>query len=324
MNAPPPADMRIRPEHQAEIDNRQRTRPARLQSITAMRPLPAPAVEAITDPATVQAEVEAFLARHRHLAVLTGAGISTASGIPDYRGVDGQWQRGSPITYQGYMHDTALRARYWRRSFVGWPMLRTARPNAAHLALARWAHAGRISGLITQNVDGLHAQAGQPRVIDLHGRIDRVQCMDCGCQFSRDDIQARLQQDNPHWVKQQATQTPDGDADVDEAALPGFVAPVCPACGGMLKPDVVFFGESVPAARVRETEAIIADADALLVVGSSLMVYSGYRFARLAAQLGKPIALLTLGRTRADDLATHRWQVDCGVLGGMNVQPITG
>ncbi|MDO4683513.1 MAG: NAD-dependent protein deacetylase [Lautropia sp.] len=307
--------MQIHPHHQAEIEAPDQPRsPARIRPITASRRLPEPAVSAQSDPAIVRKELADWLRRHRRIAVLTGAGISTASGIPDYRGADGQWQRGSPITWQGFIADPALRTRYWRRSFVGWPMVSRARPNAAHAALADWERAGLIRGLITQNVDALHQQAGQQHVIDLHGRLDQVICLDCGARHHRDDIQQQLHRLYPAAGNLQVRQTPDGDAEVSEADLPGFSPPPCPACGGLLKPDVVFFGENVPRARLSEAERIIDEADALLVIGSSLMVYSGYRFTRQAAGQQKSIALLNRGLTRADDLAAHRWQVDCGLL----------
>lgn len=315
--------MQIRPDHQAEIEPP--THPvnsARIRPITANRRIPDPAVAAQSDPNTVREELKAWLSRHRRIAVLTGAGISTASGIPDYRGADGQWQRGSPITWQGFIHDPALRTRYWRRSFVGWPMVSGTRPNAAHEALANWERHGMISGLITQNVDALHEQAGQQRVIDLHGRLDQVICLDCGTRHHRDDIQQQLNRSYPLATTIQSRQTPDGDAEVSEADLPVFSPPPCPACGGLLKPDVVFFGENVPPNRLRDAEQIIDEAEALLVIGSSLMVYSGYRFARQAAEQHKSIALLNRGLTRADDLAAHRWQVDCSVLADIQPDPM--
>lgn len=267
--------------------------------------LPAP------DPAAA-ATLRRWLDSHRRVFVLTGAGISTASGIPDYRGADGQWKRRAPITYQAFTQDRLMRARYWARSFVGWPPVASARPNASHEALARLESADRLAPLVTQNVDGLHARAGHRDVVDLHGRLDLVRCLDCDHALPRAALQQPLADANPAWVDRTATLAPDGDADLDDADFSTFVAPACPRCGGLLKPDVVFFGENVPRARVDAAHAALHEADAVLVAGSSLMVYSGYRFAKMARAAGKPLALLTRGVTRADDLATLKLDADCG------------
>ncbi|HSE13387.1 MAG TPA: NAD-dependent protein deacetylase [Rudaea sp.] len=252
-----------------------------------------------------------WLAGYRHIFVLTGAGISTASGIPDYRGPDGLWKRNAPITYQDFIRDPAMRARYWARSFFGWPLVMRALPNRAHAALVALEAQQRITTLVTQNVDGLHARAGQRAVIDLHGRIGEVACLECAARFARADIQRQLAEDHPDWVVTGAAIAPDGDADPGKVDLRGFEPPVCPDCGGLLKPDVVFFGENVPQARVAAALDALRAADAMLVVGSSLMVYSGYRFARIARAGGLPLAILTRGVTRADDLATLKLDVDC-------------
>ncbi|HZP67629.1 MAG TPA: NAD-dependent protein deacetylase [Rudaea sp.] len=257
------------------------------------------------------AELRAWLDAHRRVFVLTGAGISTPSGIPDYRGPDGLWKRRAPITYQAFVRDAAMRARYWARSFVGWPVVARAQPNRAHAALVTLEALGRTSVLVTQNVDGLHTRAGQRRVVDLHGRIDEVVCLDCTAHLPRADIQERLASDNPDWAHLTAATAPDGDADLNRAAYDDFRIPACPRCGGMLKPDVVFFGENVPRERVAGTQAALDDADAMLVVGSSLMVYSGYRFARAARERGMPLAILTRGVTRADAIATLKIDADC-------------
>jgi len=266
--------------------------------------------------ATAQAAAAAdvlrdWLAARRRILVLTGAGISTASGIPDYRGPDGAWKRRAPITFQAFMRDPAMRARYWARSFVGWPLMARAQPNAAHRALLTLAAHGRLAGLVTQNVDGLHTRAGQHDVIDLHGRIDRVVCLDCGARDTRAALQQRLADDNPGWAGLSAAVAPDGDADLERFDFDQFRAPACSACGGLLKPDVVFFGENVPRERVAAAFAALESADAMLVVGSSLMVYSGYRFARLAHERGLPLALLTRGVTRADAIAGLKLDADC-------------
>lgn len=255
---------------------------------------------------------------HRAVFVLTGAGISTASGIPDYRAEDGSWKRTPPITYQAFVGDASLRARYWARSFVGWPVVERALPSPAHHVLAALALAGRISTLVTQNVDGLHARAGHADVIDLHGRLDTVVCLDCTHRIPRAQVQTRLFDAHPDWRALTASSAPDGDADLDGLDFTSFVPPACPRCAGLLKPDVVFFGENVPRDRVDAAFDRLGDSDAMLVVGSSLMVYSGYRFARRAHELGLPLAILTRGTTRADAMATLKLEADCNaVLGGL-------
>lgn len=252
-----------------------------------------------------------WLHAHCRVFVLTGAGISTGSGIPDYRGPDGQWKRRAPITYQAFVRDAAMRARYWARSFVGWPMVARAQPNAAHAALVALESHGRIAGLVTQNVDGLHARAGHRDVIDLHGRIDQVICLQCARRVPRADVQGELADAHPEWMASLAAIAPDGDADLEDMDLSRVRSPDCRACGGMLKPDVVFFGENVPPERVIAAQQALRNADAMLVVGSSLMVYSGYRFARMARDAGLPLAILTRGVTRADGIASLKLDVDC-------------
>lgn len=252
-----------------------------------------------------------FIARHRRLFVLTGAGCSTDSGIPDYRDADGNWKRSPPVSFQAFMSSPAVRQRYWARSFVGWRHLRRAGPNAAHQALARLERQGRLELLLTQNVDGLHQAAGSKQVIDLHGRVDRVRCLDCESLVSREKLQAELLRCNCAWSALEGLPAPDGDADLQGLSFSEFAVPSCFRCGGVLKPDVVFFGESVPRARVDEAMQRLERADAVLVVGSSLMVYSGYRFVHAAAQAGKPVAAVNLGRTRADDLLTLKVSEPC-------------
>jgi NAD-dependent SIR2 family protein deacetylase len=256
-------------------------------------------------------QLRQWLSTFDRIFVLTGAGISTASGIPDYRGPDGLWKRTAPITYQAFIRDPAMRRRYWMRSFVGWPAVARARPNRAHEALVEFESRGHITALVTQNVDGLHACAGQRTVIDLHGRIDQVICMDCGARAARAEVQRNLADANPDWTSLSAAIAPDGDADFEHADVSRFRTPVCSDCGGLLKPDVVFFGENVPRARVADAHDALRRADAMLVVGSSLMVYSGYRFARMAHDAGMPLAILTRGVTRADDLAMIKLDADC-------------
>jgi len=244
----------------------------------------------------------AFIDQHPRLFVLTGAGISTASGIPDYRDGQGAWKRAPPMTLQMFMSGPPARARYWARGMIGWRHFSSVQPNTAHRALAALEHAGRIELLLTQNVDGLHEAAGSLNVVDLHGRLDRVRCMQCGDITTRDAMQERLQAANPGWLDIQATVAPDGDADLDHADFSAFDVPPCTVCAGILKPDVVFFGENVPRARVDTAWAHLGRADAMLVVGSSLMVYSGYRFVLEASRKGLPIASVNLGVTRADAL----------------------
>ena len=243
-----------------------------------------------------------FVDRHRRLFVLTGAGCSTGSGIPDYRDADGNWKRPQPVTYQAFTTRADIRRRYWARSLIGWRSFGAARPNPTHRALARLEALGRSELLLTQNVDRLHQAAGSVDVIDLHGRLDVVRCLQCHHQVARHPFQEQLLSLNPDWADLDAVHAPDGDADLEDRDFASFTVPACPACGGLLKPDVVFFGETVPRDRVDAAYAALDRADALLVVGSSLMVYSGFRFAQAAAKAGKPIAAVNLGRTRADPL----------------------
>jgi NAD-dependent SIR2 family protein deacetylase len=252
-----------------------------------------------------------FLDRHERLFILTGAGCSTRSGIADYRDAEGQWKRAQPVTYQAFMGDEKTRRRYWARSLIGWRLVRQAEPNDAHRALAELEAAGRSELLLTQNVDRLHQAAGSERVIDLHGRIDLVRCMDCEQRSPRVELQDELGRLNPDWLDLDATEAPDGDADLERADFSSFVIPPCRRCGGVLKPDVVFFGENVPRDRVDAAFGHLDKADAMLIVGSSLMVYSGFRFVERAASLGKPLAAVNLGRTRADALLTLKTEEPC-------------
>ncbi len=232
----------------------------------------------------------------RRTAVLSGAGLSTDSGIPDYRGPQTRLVPRNPVQFDDFIRSADARRRYWARAARGWSRVFDARPNAGHAALARLDAAGLVAGTVTQNVDGLHQAAGTGQVVDLHGRLDRIVCLGCDAVFPRADVQDRIEALNPGWTAVTPTRiAPDGDADVSDA---GFVAPTCPACDGPLKPDVVFFGESVPKPRVAEAAAIVRAADVLLVVGSSLTVYSGYRFVRQAEAEGTPVAVVTLGETR--------------------------
>lgn len=252
-----------------------------------------------------------FLQRHRRLTVLSGAGCSTDSGIPDYRDGDGNWKHSQPVQYADFLRDAGTRRQYWARSFAGWQRISRAQPNAAHTALATLEESGRLSLLITQNVDNLHRVAGSRNVVDLHGVLHKVRCIDCGDITARDGLQHRLAELNPHWQAEVAKFAPDGDAVLEVTATASFKVADCESCGGLLKPDVVFFGESVPSDRVQLARQQLADSDALLVIGSSLMVWSGFRFAKLAVESGKGLAIINRGRTRADDLADCKVNAGC-------------
>ena len=258
--------------------------------------------------------LRAWLARFERVFILTGAGVSTASGIPDYRDAEGAWKRPPPVTYQALVGDPAVYRRYWARSFVGWPGFSSTAPNASHRALAAFESEARLTALVTQNVDTLHQRAGSRAVIDLHGRLDRVVCLGCGDEGARPDLQNRMLGNNAAWEPHEASVAPDGDADIDPAAVARFQPPYCALCGGMLKPDVVFFGENVPRARYAQAVDAMETADAMLVVGSSLMVYSGFRFARMAHERATPVAILNRGQTRADHLADLKLENDCGAV----------
>lgn len=255
-----------------------------------------------------------FVHRHPRLLVITGAGCSTAAGIPDYRDEHGAWKRREPMRYPVFVGDTLARQRYWARSMLGWRTMAHAQPTTAHHALAQLERAGRISLLVTQNVDGLHQAAGSTSVVDLHGRIDTVCCLGCGTRSPRRALQEELMVRNPAWLTLDASSLPDGDADLEGLDFATFDVPACPHCGGVLKPDVVFFGESVPRERVVAVRAALAQADAVLVAGSSLMVYSGYRFVDEAVKAGKPVAAVNRGRTRADPLLTIKVEHDTGIV----------
>jgi NAD-dependent SIR2 family protein deacetylase len=255
--------------------------------------------------------LQQFIEAHPRLFVLTGAGCSTDSGIPDYRDRDGQWKRPPPVNYAAFMHEPATRQRYWARSMVGWRRFGSALPNATHHALAELEQRGQVELLVTQNVDRLHQRAGSMRVLDLHGRLDEVRCMACDWRLARRAFQQALVERNPAWAQLDATDAPDGDADLEGHDFARFDVPPCPHCGGIVKPDVVFFGEAVPRERVEAATRAWQAADAVLVVGSSLMVYSGYRFVDAAARAGKPVAAVTLGRTRADALLALKVDAPC-------------
>ncbi|MBB5783899.1 NAD-dependent SIR2 family protein deacetylase [Nonomuraea jabiensis] len=234
------------------------------------------------------------------VAVLSGAGLSTESGIPDYRGPTGRARRAEPMTYQRFVGSAQARQRYWARSHVGWRQIGQARPNAGHRAVAELERRGLLAGIVTQNVDGLHQAAGARRVIELHGGLDRVVCLSCRERTPRAELERRLRAANPEWEAAAARINPDGDAVLTDAQVAGFQVVGCAACGGVLKPDVVFFGENVPRPRVDECFALVGGARLLLVLGSSLTVRSGLRFVTKAASLGIPIAIVNQGETGGD------------------------
>lgn len=247
-----------------------------------------------------------FLQRHPDVLLLTGAGISTASGIPDYRDSDGVRRGNAPVQGPDFRRQPAVQRRYWARSMVGYPTLSRAQANPGHLAIAQLARQGKVGSLVTQNVDGLHQQAGSTGVTELHGSIHAVVCLDCHANYARRTVQDMLEYDNPQMVGATATPAPDGDALLEPTQLASFVVPRCLHCGGTLKPDVVFFGDGVPAACAAEAAQKMQDASALLVIGSSVMVYSSFRLCRMAAESGKPVAAINLGKTRADDLLAFK------------------
>jgi NAD-dependent SIR2 family protein deacetylase len=243
-----------------------------------------------------------------NVAILSGAGLSTESGIPDYRGPSGLARRAQPMTYQDFTATAAARQRYWARSHTGWQAIARATPNAGHRAVTELERRGLLAGIITQNVDGLHQAAGARHVIDLHGSLDRVRCLGCGARTPRAELDGRLTAANPGWAGAVTVSqvNPDGDVVLPEEQVAGFRVVDCAGCGGLLMPDVVFFGENVPRDRVDHCFALVEAARAVLVLGSSLTVLSGFRFVRHAARRGTPVAIVNQGPTRGDPVATVR------------------
>jgi NAD-dependent SIR2 family protein deacetylase len=247
------------------------------------------------------------------VVVLSGAGLSTESGIPDYRGPSGSLRRHTPMTFQAFVRDPVARHRYWARSYVGWPLIGRARPNAGHAAVADLQRAGLVGAVITQNVDGLHQAAGARDVVELHGGLDRVVCRQCGALERRVDLERRLRAANPGFGAAGTEVNPDGDVELPDEALDGFVMVACTACGGgPLKPDVVFFGENVPKDRVGHCFSLVEQARTLLVLGSSLTVMSGYRFVLRARDRGVGVAIVNQGETRGDACAAIRLDAPLG------------
>lgn len=248
------------------------------------------------------------------VAVLTGAGISTESGIPDYRGPTGSARPATPMTYQVFTGSPEARRRYWARSHLGWRVVARAEPNAGHLAVTALEDAGVLAGVLTQNVDGLHTAAGTRNVVELHGNLGRVVCLHCGDVSSREGLDQRLREANPSWTAEVTARKPDGDVDLPDEVVRTFRVVDCLLCGGALKPDVVYFGETVPADRVRACFATVERARALLVLGSSLTVMSGYRFVLHAARAGRPVAIVNTGPTRGDGKAQLRVDAALGQI----------
>ena len=266
-----------------------------------------------TEPATVVEELSAFLGRGEILA-LTGAGISTESGIPDYRGPLSVARKHRPMRYQEFVRSPAARKRYWARSSVGWGNVVRARPNGGHRALATLERHGAVTGVLTQNVDGLHQRAGSRAVLELHGSLAAVRCLSCHRPEARHLLQRRLSRLNPDLSRDAGAVAPDGDAAVPETLVERFVVPSCLRCGGVLKPDVVFFGENVPRPRLERAWKMLGRASGLLVLGSSLTVFSGYRFVSRAAEQGKPVVIVNDGPTRGDADASLKVEARLGVL----------
>ena len=252
------------------------------------------------------------LLRGRRVVALTGAGCSTESGIPDYRGPDTPPRARPPIQHREFVEGADARRRYWARSMLGWPRMAAARPNRGHEALAALERARAVTGLITQNVDGLHQGAGSREVVELHGALRRVRCLACGDATTRHELQRRLHEANPDWLARGGAIAPDGDADLADGDVAGFEVVACVACGGVLMPDVVFFGGSVPRPTLDAAWATFERAEVLLVVGSSLAVFSGYRFVRRAAERAIPVAILNRGPTRGDPHAALRVDARAG------------
>ena len=251
------------------------------------------------------------LIQHTHWLVLTGAGVSAESGVPTYRDRHGVWQRKPPVTHQEFIQDHTARQRFWSRNMVGWRFMVSAKPNIAHNTLVDLEAIGYVGCLVTQNVDGLHQRAGSQKVIDLHGRVDTVTCISCQLKFPRQPLQQWLEQNNPDYAALSGAIAPDGDADIDELDYSAMQIPYCEYCGGILKPDAVFYGDSVPVQRLADAEREMLNAKGLVVVGSSLTTYSGYRFCLWAQQQKKPIVIINQGATRADTIATQCTDENC-------------
>ncbi len=260
-------------------------------------------------------ELLTFIQQHPRLLVITGAGCSQPSGIPTYRDEEGAWQRSTPIQHKEFLEQESVRKRYWARSYSGWPSIRGATPNNAHHSLKSLEAMGYIQQLVTQNVDGLHQAAGHKNVVDLHGRLSEVVCTQCGALSARERLQRRFSELNSNLSTNYETLQPDGDASLDHNVeteiTSSLIIPACETCNGMLKPNVVFFGGTVPRETVESIYSAMDNIDGLLVVGSSMMVFSGFRFCKRASALKIPIVSINNGKTRADDLLSLKVNGDC-------------
>lgn len=254
-----------------------------------------------------------FLTEHKPALVLTGAGLSTASGIPAYRDSSGEWIHPRPVLAAEFKHKDSVRRRYWRRSMSGWPNFNNAQPNPAHLSITHLQQAGIVSGIVTQNVDGLHQAAGATGIIELHGALRNVICLSCGQRLKRAGLQTELLDKNAEYRGEKILMGADGDATPTDSQLSddGFQYPNCKACNGLLKPDVVFFGENVPTESVKAGSELLRQSSSLLCIGSSLSVLSGFRYCREAVKQDKPVIILNQGKTRADDIAALKVNADC-------------
>jgi NAD-dependent SIR2 family protein deacetylase len=269
---------------------------------------------AVNEVAATDAGIEALsqLLRGRRVAILTGAGVSTESGIPDYRSAEAQTRVRRPIQGPEFVRSAALRHRYWARAMAGWERFRSAEPGAAHHAIADLEARGVAVGVITQNVDRLHTRAGTKRVVELHGALAEVVCLTCGALHDRDDLQCRMRLDNPTWIDGPTPMAPDGDAELADDLIDRFVVPTCTSCGGALKPRVVFFGDNVAREVVDRAFALLQDAEVLLVAGTSLAVFSGYRFLRRAAERQMDIAIVNRGPVRGEEHASLKIERSTG------------
>jgi len=268
----------------------------------------------VKDTSTFISDLSEFIKTNPELFVITGAGVSHGSGIPTYRDDIGNWKGNSPIQHADFVKKESSRKRYWARSFSGWPNVSSAKPNSAHLALADIESMGYLKALVTQNVDRLHQKAGHQNVIDLHGRLDQVICMDCGNLICREELQEWLCKKNPHMLEKEDTRLafgPDGDAEVRDEIIQRMKVPSCSSCFGLLKPNVVFYGSTVKKEIVYHLSDLLLEAKALLVIGTSLMVYSSFRFCKQANENCIPIACINQGATRADKLFSLKVDGDC-------------